>query len=406
MSSPRVNRWWTVASGFLGTGFGIGIFIVYVLGGLTKPMAADLGFDRSVIAFSMTCFLIATGAGAVSLGLLIHRFGICRPAFAYVAVTALLVALAPSLPPTPIAFYLLFCLLGVSGAASTAFPYSVAITGLFDRNRGLALALAVTGGGAGGALAPLLGQFLETHFGWRTTFQVMAVLIALPAVTLALFVRTPPGAVARAGAYSISLPFLRSSAFWKIAAPMLAIAAAGFVLATLIPLLTDGGLSRQDAAQVLSVAAFTSLLSRLGVGWLLDRIWGPLMTAIVCIAGCLGLIILAICGQNLPLAYLGAALIALGLGAEADLLTYLSGRYFTAAEFSRVVGTLWVVWAWGGSIGTAAAGVAFKTTGSYQPALWGLAVLMVVAALCVLRLGPYRYPPGHSEPLDPELEPA
>lgn len=407
MNSPKINRWWTVASGFLGTGLGIGVFITFVVGGLTKPMAADLGFDRSVISFSLTCFLIGAGAGAVSLGLLMHRFGVCRPAFVYLAVAALLVALTPSLPAKPIAFYLLFSLLGIAGAASTTFPYSVAITGLFDHNRGLALALAVLGGAVGATLGPFLTQHLLELFGWRTTFRIMAVLIGLPLIPLALLIRSPASFVARGDRQGIalSLPFMRDPAFWKIASAMLANAAAGSVLASLVPLLTDGGLSPQGAAKVLSVAGFSSLFSRIGVGWLLDRIWGPRMAAIVCIAAGAGVVVIATCGQSAALAYLGAALIGFGLGAEADLLIYLCGRYFSAGEFSRAVGAMWVVWAWGQGLGVATVGIAFKMTGSYRPGLWLLAVILLLATFWVLRLGPYPYPPRGHERREPEPRP-
>lgn len=409
MNSPTINRWWTVLSGFIGTAMGVGIFVVFVLSGLTKPMAADLGFDRSVISFSLTCFLISTGVGTVTLGVLMHRFGVGRPAFIFLAFTALLVSLIPALPATPIAFYILFSLLGIAGAASTTFPYSVAITGLFDRNRGFALALAVTGGAVGAILGPQLSQGLLDEYGWRTTIRVMATLIGLPLITLTLFVRSPPNLVARSGTADPTAThsppfFLRSPSFWLIAMAVLAIAAGGFVLASLVPLLTDKGISPQIAARILSAAGTASLLGRIGVGWLMDRIWGPFIAASVCFAACVGLLLVANCGQAIVPAYIGAILIGFGLGAEGDIVIYLCGRYFSKKVFTRVVGSMWLVWAWGGSLGTAAAGTAYKLTGSYQSGLWLLSGVLIAAAVGVLMLGPYRYPPGYIEPTEDEAE--
>ena len=79
----------------------------------------------------------------------------------------------------------------------------------------------------------------------------------------------------------------------------------------------------------------------------------------------------------------------LALGAEADLLSYLCSRYFSLSAFSRLVGAMWVVWSWGGGLGTAMGGIAYKTTGSYQVAMLFLAVPMFIGAVTVLFLGAY-----------------
>jgi len=412
MASKSISRWWTVAAGTLGTGLGVGIFIIYVLGALTKPMVADLGFDRSVIAFSLTCFLLTTSIGSISLGVLIHRFGVRRPTFAYLAATAVGIALIPLMPMSPPAFYALFACLGVAGAASTAFPYTVAIAGLFDDRRGLALALAVAGGGLAGAFAPGLTNTLLNAFGWRITLWVVAGIMALPLITLVMCVREPAAVSERhagdgGGVRAHWSLYLGRRSFWLIAPAMFAIAAGTFILAILVSLLTDRGVSAERAGSILSVAALASLAARIGVGWLLDRFWGPMIASGVCLGGLVGVLLVAYGGDAIPIVGLGAMLLGMALGAEADLLTYLCSRYFSLQAFSRVVGTMWVVWAWGGGIATTAAGVAFRMTGTYDAAMLVLAALLLVGAVAVLFLGPYVYPPLHSAPVkNPPGEPA
>ena len=401
MFERSLNRWWTVAAGALGNCMGVGVFVVYALNVLTKPMVADLGIDRSVISFSVTCFLAATGFGSVSLGILINRFGVLAPTFIYVASAAACVALIPLLPPTPVAFYTLFTMLGVAGAAATAFPYLVAITGLFDRHRGLALGLAVAGGGAGGTFAPQVANYLLSEVGWRESVWILSALMATPLVALLLVVRTPPGVTRRAlneGERSAShwSLYLGARAFWLIAITLLGVSIGTFgILGVLVSMLTDRGISPAEAAAVLSGAGLSSWAGRIVIGWLLDRLWAPLVTSLVCLGAFAGVLIIAFGGQSLPLVLLGASLLGLALGSEADILAYLCGRYFSLQAFSRVVGAMWVVWAWGGGVGTAAAGLAYQATGSYAGATLFLATSLLLGAGGVLFLGRYTYPPGH-----------
>lgn len=403
MQSSPFNRWWTVAAGALGAGFGVGIFLIYVLGVLIKPMAADLGIDRSVVSFATTAFLVTNAIGTISLGVLMHRFGVPRPAFVYLAVTVLGIAIIPLLPPTPALFYVLFGLLGIAGAASTPFPYTVAVTGLFDRGRGLALATVVLGAGVAGILGSQLTKILEVSLGWRGTIWVIAAVMAIPLLTLAVIVRSPKGVTRSAGTADKASHwelYLGKRAFWLIAPPIGAIAAGAFILTILAPMMSDRGIPPGQAADMLSFSAVASLVSRLGVGWLMDRLWAPLVASLVCAMAAAGVLVVLFGGASVPLAILGACLLGMALGAEADLLTYLCSRYFKLEAFSRVVGSMWLLWAWGGGIATAAAGMAFRSTGSYEPALWVLAVLLLISAGVVLLLGPYTYPPSHGETSD------
>ena len=402
MLDNSVNRWWTVAAGALGNAMGVGIFVVFVLNVLTKPMVADLGLERSVISFSIMCFLITSGIGTVSLGILINRFGVRTPTFIYVAVTAACVAFIPLLPPAPLAFYALFAALGVAGAAATAFPYAVAITGLFDRNRGLALGLAVAGAGAGETFAPQIVNFLLSEVGWRESLWIVAVLMTTPLVSLLLVVRSASPMVVRSSdeashpASHWSL-YLGQRAFWFIAFTLLGVSIGTFgILGVLVATLTDRGVSPSAAAAVLSGAGLSSWGGRILVGWLLDRLWAPLVTSLVCLGAFVGILIVAFGGQSLTLMLLGASLLGLALGSEGDILTYLCGRYFSLQAFSRAVGAMWVVWAWGGGVGTIAAAIAYRVTGSYEGATPFLATSLLLGAGGVLFLGPYVYPPAHA----------
>lgn len=159
--------WWIVVAGALGSSVGAGIFMVYAFGILGKALTSDYGWDRSVVQYCFTSFLVATGFGTVVLGQLIHRCGVRRPAMAYIALFACAIAILATLPASQALFYAVFAVIGIGGAAATAMPYAVSVSAWFDRNRGFALGLVNAGAGLGAVLAPQYAHFLVNEYGWR-----------------------------------------------------------------------------------------------------------------------------------------------------------------------------------------------------------------------------------------------
>ena len=80
-------------------------------------------------------------------------------------------------------------------------------------------------------------------------------------------------------------------------------------------------------------------------------------------------------------AFLAAVLVGISIGAEIDLLAYLTGRYFGVRQFGKVYGVLFTSFLLGTSLGPVAYGMAYESMGSYSGALFVTLGLMVVAAL-------------------------
>lgn len=87
-----------------------------------------------------------------------------------------------------------FGLLGMTGlAAPQNMMTSVPVAKWFERKRGLALALAVSGLGIGGVFFLPFTQWLLDSVGWRTTWVIMAVMFMAMAIPLsAIFLRRQP----------------------------------------------------------------------------------------------------------------------------------------------------------------------------------------------------------------------
>ncbi|HJQ17202.1 MAG TPA: MFS transporter [Allosphingosinicella sp.] len=396
MFNRPLNPWWSVVAGFFGSAVGAGTIMVYVYGQLAVAMAAEFAWSREVIARNLTAFLIGSGVGTITLGWLISRLGIRRPAALMAGICGLLFASVPWLPRSFPILTATFLLIGFFGAACNPMPYSVAISGFFDKKRGLALGLVVAGAGAGATVGPRIAQYLLDEHGWRAGFAVIGLGAALIAVIgLAFLVRTPPGVVKSA---SVGGPEPRSAAdlflfngdFWRIAVPIIMVSVAAFGgLGSLVPLFRDAHLSPAVIAGALSFAGFCSWIGRVVVGYLLDKVFAPLVCAAVFAGAGSGLLLLTTGAAPFQV-YAGAALLAMALGCESDLVTYLVSRYFRLVDYSRVVGMLWVVWAWGGGLGAFLADRSFGILGSYHYAFYAFVAMLAVGILVVLTLGPYR----------------
>lgn len=408
MLTRRINPWWTVVAGAFGSAVGAGTIMVYTYGILAAAMGAEYGWSRALLARNMTAFLVGSGIGMITLGWLISRFGIRGPSALMAASFGMLFAAVALLPPLPSAHIAVFMLIGLTGSAASALPYSVAISGFFDKRRGLALGLVVAGSGVGATFGPTVAQHIVTEHGWRTGFIEIGIAAAVVAVCgLVLLVRTPEGVVAKRSVsapvpdhHPAARPAWLNSDFWRIAFPILAVSVATFGgMASLVPLFKDASISAATIAGALSFAGLCSWGGRILVGYLLDKIFAPFICAALFTAAGCGLLLLTT-GTSAFHIYAGAAMVAMAMGAEADLVTFLVSRYFRLVDYSRVVGLMWVIWSWGGGLGTFAADRSFGLFDSYHPAFQGFAGLLLLGAIVVLTLGPYRHqahrPPTHS----------
>ncbi len=96
-------------------------------------------------------------------------------------------------------------------------------------------------------------------------------------------------------------------------------------------------------------------------------------------------------------------MIGLGLGAEIDLIAFLTSRYFGQRAFGQLYGFCFMLFGLGSSFGRYIGGAVYDLSGSYNPALVGAAIALVLAVVLVYRLGPYAYPV--QAPFEPELTP-
>jgi predicted MFS family arabinose efflux permease len=395
------DPWRVVAGAVAGLTVCNGPVLFFTSGVFLKPIAADMHWQRSTVSFALSLAVLLSALATPILGGMMDRWGIRAVSLPGLPVFAVSLGMLALSPRSPAAFIVLAALAGVASTVQAPLPYAKAISASFDDRRGLALGIAMAGVGLGAIIVPQIARALIDWAGWRSAYIGLGALtlaVAFPAV--ALMIREPD---AREGSGKASATLVRrsgvtareaarSAQFWLMAGVfLLAGAAINGANAHIVPLLTDRGLTPAAATGIFGVMGLSTLIGRPIVGLLLDRIFAPHVAAAFFIAPLAGLPLLA-SGSGLSPA-VGAALLGLALGAEIDLIAFLTTRYLGQRAFGEIYGYLFMAFVLGSSIGQFIADLSFDRLGSYTPALAGFAVGLVAAIALVNRLGPYVHLP-------------
>ncbi|VCU67974.1 putative MFS-type transporter YhjX [Pigmentiphaga humi] len=394
------NRWWVVVGSAFGLFVGNGPIMQFTFGVFLLPIAAEFHWSRSTMSLALVVGLITTAVLVPFAGRLIDRYGIRPVTLSAIVLFALSIVGVALFADTPAKLIAGYALMGVAAAGQTPLPYAKAIAAWFDDKRGLALGIAMAGVGLGAALVPQFAQALVTQVGWRGAYLGLAALTLVVGVSaVALAVREPDAAARRpAGGVPQDVPGLTArqaladGRFWKLALAFCAVAlATNGVIAHVVPLLVDRGISAGVAASSLAFAGLALIAGRLFAGYLLDRIFGPLVAAFFFLVPVAGIALL-LAAPAPAYAAVAVVLIGLGLGAEVDLIAFLLSRYLGLKSFGEIYGYLFAAFMLGSGSGPYLMGLAFDLTGHYGYALGALCLVLVGAAALVLRLGPYAYP--------------
>lgn len=187
------NRWWIVFGCVMGLIVNAGVITAFTFSVFLKPITHDLGVNRADVGLAVLVGAIFATIARPTFGKAIDYFGLRASLLPMIVAYAVVTAAMAMLRQPYVLIVLFFVVWAIVGTGQTPIAYSKAITGWFDRERGLALGIAIAGVGLGVAIVPQFASYLVAHFGWRAGFVglggAILVLGFLPAV---LFVREPP----------------------------------------------------------------------------------------------------------------------------------------------------------------------------------------------------------------------
>lgn len=372
----------------------------YTIGAFVKPLTLEFGWSRADV---QSAILFSTGLGVLTaplVGALIDRYGPRKVALPCIVGLSIGFLIAAAMNGGLWMLYLAYGSVALLGAGTTPVTWTRAIAGSFDRQRGLALGLALAGTGVCAILMPQFVVWIIVHYGWRGAYAGLALLPLLIALPAAWHWFRPLAAPTEAVIakpqvqhWGYTLPeSARTYRFWVLLLSILLIyLAASGVVSNLMPALTDLGFSAQQAANAQSVLGVSVILGRVVVGFLVDRFWAPAVAAVSLSLPALGCWVLA-AEPSLWWVILAAVTLGFAAGAELDLMSFLAARYFGVRHYAKIYAVMYAVLALAGGIAPPLFARIFDVTGSYQSGFLLAAGSFLGGALVLLALGRYPKP--------------
>lgn len=395
LTGEFVRGWRVLFASFLGIGVSMVSLLYYSTGLFIKPLETEFGWSRAEIGVGSFISVIVIVLTAPLWGKLIDRLGLRTVTTVTLLIYSSGIYALSQMNGSLTVYYAILIYTTLFGVGCSPVAFTRAVTAWFDRNRGLALGIALTSTGIAGVLLPrYLTPFIADH-GWRSGYLLLVALVIIGTPMVWLWIRDhPPELETSDNSGDIKLTGTefalarRDRNFWIMGAMFFFIAlAVGGLIISFIPLLLDVGLSPEVAGGYGALIGASVMGGRLVTGFIIDRIFAPYVTAVIMslvAAGCLTLAF-----GDISLAYITAISLGFAMGAEVDLIGYFTAKYFGLINYGTIYGLQYGMFVLGAGISPIIAGHVYDTTGNYDLALIGGAGSLLCAVILSLRLGPF-----------------
>jgi cyanate permease len=226
--------------------------------------------------------------------------------------------------------------------------------------------------------------------GWREGYVTLALIVAsaTPVVAILMSRQRAIVRVRKGDPQGNGISFadaLRGRAFWTLVVCFILIPfAVGGMLLHLLSFLGDAGVSPRTAGLIASSAGVVQIISRVLSGWLIDRFFAPRVAASIMTAAAICIASVGFFGA--PAAVLAPIAFGIAMGAEIDLIGFMTARYFGMRAYGRLYGLLYAVTIFGAGLSPVFFGRVFDATKSYTAALYAASVMLFVSASLFLTL--------------------
>ena len=343
-TQPASSKNYIVLTTFLSL-FALVGFAFYGLPFFYDFMAKEYGWSRTVITSGNALGKLLVGPlfGFIA-GWLIDRYGPRKLMMSGVLMmgTALIgLSFADSLP----LFYLFYVFNALGYVCGGPLPCQVLISRWFDKNRGKAMGIAYLGIGAGGTIVPLIAAGLEKNLGWHNALAILGIMVIIIAFPMVFFIKGSSSVSGDAGKKEPPVSvrgILSNRNFYLLAiGSMCAIGVVGGVNQHLKLYLRDLDFSQAEAARVISLVLFSSLIGRVLMGWLADLLRRKyVMILIYMIVACT--IPLLLVPDFTGRIYIFAVIFGIGLGGDYMIIPLMAADLFGVKVLGRTMGIILV----------------------------------------------------------------
>jgi MFS family permease len=315
----------------------------YASGAFVPELVAKVGYSREQLSLAALLLSGTVALVAPWVGQAIDRWGPMRIIALSVAGEALGFLLLGAAPARFAWFAAAMVTLALLGAGTTPPGYSRIVATRFDKHRGLALGLMISGLGITAITAPMVMTGVIAALSWRGGYFALSGLALLLGGVGLWLIRQDPAPTVPHGPKAIAAEtrgdwsVLRRPLYWFIlicfAVPSLF---GGGYLLHLIAILRDRGFTPSQAAQVQALVGVSIVAGRCASGLAMDRFFAPRVAAVAFAISAAGTAMLQ--SSSGPVLCVAALAVGLTIGAELDILAFTLSRYFGLASFGRLYG--------------------------------------------------------------------
>jgi len=351
----------------------------------------DFGWSRATVTSGMAFSKVIIGPlFGFFAGWIIDRFGPRRLMLSGIVMGGIAL-IGLSVMTSLWQFYIFYLFNALGYMFGGPLPNQVLISRWFDKARGKAMGIAYLGVGFGGMLVPQIARWLNFKFGWHEALMILGVLMIVIAFPVAWFTKeNPRGVVQQAKQDDSKIPFntvLKSWPFYLLViGSMCSIGAvAGTSQNLKLFFSIDLKYSQEHAANVLSIVLASSIIGRLLMGWLADRVQKKYVM----------ILIYALVGVSIPLLYVAttpgvvyvfAFFFGMALGGDYMIIPLMAAELFGIKVMGRVMGLVITADGLGEAFGPVLAAWLRDRSGSYANGFAALIILAVIGTIAVSML--------------------
>ncbi len=353
---------WQEELGWSGSQAARGASIVLAMMALLSPIAGNL-MDRYGARM-----VIAVGLAALALGVGATSF-VTDPAF----------------------YYLLFGVVGGVGWAFVSIPMvTAAVSGYFERMRGLAIGIAVSGA-SGGQLPILSGLgILIAAIGWRASYQVLALIVAALALMVLLWFKRPlgerrdfqPSEVDDADTLGDRLKFLMVNQTFLLllgAFTLCGFTTAGVIDVYFIPYAISCGFTLVEGSAAYGVHGLGNLAGVVLFSWMADHVHRPRLLASMFFLRALTFVLLLFIEADISVMFMFAVIFGILNFATFPVIANIVTTHIGVRIVGLTLGLLFGGHSLGAAAGVSIGGWMFDLTAKYSW-IWLLSVLLAALA--------------------------
>jgi MFS family permease len=378
-----------------------GSFFCY--GVFLKPILMEFGWSRASMSGAYALAMIIHGILGIFMGNITDRIGpriVIAVCGFFLGLGYILMSQVQSIWQLYL-FYGVIIGIGVSGGWVSLLS---TVARWFSLRRTVMSGIVLTGTGVGSLIIPPVATWLIEIYSWRTTFIILAIALLLIVAVAALLLKKDPSQMGllpygvSSDNPSRSRPVAgytlkessRTRQFWLVCSAFACFGFAMFAVNVHItPHTADLGYSAVVAAAVLSSAGISSIVGRVLIGHIADRIGNQRMMIIGMLLLTVDLFCLVVF-RDIRALYALAVIFGFAYGGIGSSESPLIARLFGLKSHGLIFGISDFFFTLGASIGPVVAGYVFDITGSYQLAFLFGAIIAAFGTVLLIIVRPLK----------------